>query len=792
MNRPAPPHIQNILNRLQGVRQTADTEWEARCPAHDDQRASLSVGIGAEERGLIKCHAGCHMLTVLRAISLSLSDLYPQGHPGRERLAGRRRSGRIVATYDYRDAEGAMLFQVVRFDPKDFRQRRPDGNDGWTWGIEGIPRVLFRLPELLVANPADWVYVAEGEKDVLALVAAGLVATCNPGGAGKWDKLADDAALAGHRVCIVADADGPGRAHAADVAARLYGRAADVRTLELTGAKDPAAWLAAGGTAARLAELCEAAPTWTPGHESQRARIVQSNEHLRDLTDACVAALQAANEPPVTFVRCGELVRIAADENGAPRIEPYDKPRLRGRLCEVADFYALRKVGEEWVEVIADPRVSVVENVLTRGAWELPALANITRAPILRPDGSISTVPGYDPETRLYYQPEPGLTLGEIPTMPSVHDVDASMDKLLTVIADFPFADDASRANALAILFTLLMRSIIRGNVPLAIVDAPVQGTGKSLLVMALASIAIGAVCGESIPTDRNEDEWRKKITSILLRGSPFVLLDNVPDGTAVDSPALAAVLTSHEWSDRKLGSNESLVLPARAVWAATGNNLRIEGDMPRRCYLIRLDADTEQPWTRTGFTIADLDRHVHEHRAELLAAAFTVIRGWYHADCPQAAVPRLGGFDGWAQTVGSVLAYAGVEGFLGNLEQVVQNRDEESRQWAQFFEAWFYEFGDRLVTTDDVCSRLCGTETQHEVALPDVLLVNRDRGPGSLRRSLGRQLGKLTGRIYGGRKLCNGGDDSRKRVRMWCLTSNNCEDMRGHCEDIFSNVLAP
>ena len=144
------------------------------------------------------------------------------------------------------------------------------------------------------------------------------------------------------------------------------------------------------------------------------------------------------------------------------------------------------------------------------------------------------------------------------------------------------------------------------------------------------------------------------------------MLLDNIPDNTTIAAPALAAALTTYEWSDRRLGKNESLRLPSRSVWAATGNNLRVAGDMPRRCYSIRLDANAERPWERTGFAIQGLEQYAARNRGDLLAAALTIIRGWCVAKMPQATVPVLGGFEEWASTIGSVLAFAGIAGFLG------------------------------------------------------------------------------------------------------------------------------
>ncbi len=94
---------------------------------------------------------------------------------------------KIVATYDYKDESGQLLYQAIRYDNKDFSQRKPDGKNGWKWNLGGVRRILYRLPELLQANPDDWVFIVEGEKDVDRLYGEGLIATSCPMGAGKWD-----------------------------------------------------------------------------------------------------------------------------------------------------------------------------------------------------------------------------------------------------------------------------------------------------------------------------------------------------------------------------------------------------------------------------------------------------------------------------------------------------------------------------------------------------------------------------------------------------------------------------
>lgn len=235
--------------------------WEARCPAHEDGNPSLTVHEGEDGKVLVRCHAGCSFADIVAAVGLEQVDLFNNNHGDRGR--GRKV---IVAKYDYHDLGGAVLFQVVRYQPKDFRQRRPDGNGGWTWNLQGVQRVLYHLPTIAQVPEGSYVYVPEGEKDVDRLVDAGLFATCCPGGAGKWSTLCDDGALEGHHVVLLPDADGPGRNHAQDVARRLHGRAASIRVLELPGladGQDVSDWLETNDTE-ELDRLAVEAPEWEP------------------------------------------------------------------------------------------------------------------------------------------------------------------------------------------------------------------------------------------------------------------------------------------------------------------------------------------------------------------------------------------------------------------------------------------------------------------------------------------------------------------------------------------------
>lgn len=164
-----------------------------------------------------------------------------------------------------RDESGQLLFQALRYAPRDFKQRRPVGKGGWTWNLKGVRRVLNRLPELLAADPGATVFVSEGEKDVDRLVREGLLATTNPQGAGKW-RAEFAEFLRGREVVILPDNDQPGRAHAEAVARSLQGVAASVKALELPNLPDKgdvSDWLDAGGDAQALGAMAAALPEWT-------------------------------------------------------------------------------------------------------------------------------------------------------------------------------------------------------------------------------------------------------------------------------------------------------------------------------------------------------------------------------------------------------------------------------------------------------------------------------------------------------------------------------------------------
>lgn len=236
-----------VLPKLDGVRPSAGG-YTARCPAHDDGRASLSVGPGKEHPVLINCFAGCDRDDILAKIGLTWADLCSPREERPTADAEWTPRGPAVAVYDYVDEHGTTLFQVCRTADKQFPQRKPDPSkaSGWTWKLGDIRRVLYRLPQLIeAADNGRRVFVAEGEKDVHTLERVGEVATCCPGGAGKW-REEFGAYFLELDVTVVADADEPGRKHARQVAEALADVAKSVRIVEAAQGKDATDHLNAG------------------------------------------------------------------------------------------------------------------------------------------------------------------------------------------------------------------------------------------------------------------------------------------------------------------------------------------------------------------------------------------------------------------------------------------------------------------------------------------------------------------------------------------------------------------
>jgi 5S rRNA maturation endonuclease (ribonuclease M5) len=232
------------------------------CPFHEDHRPSLSVN---RNTGQYKCF-GCNS-------NGSLFDFYMvkhgvDFHTAKQELANLagvniETHKRIVKTYDYKNKSGDLLFQVVRYEPKGFSQRRPYGNGKWIYNLQGVQLAPYNLPEI---SKAKSIIICEGERDVDNLKNIGLIATCNPMGAGKWKPEYNDH-FKGKGVVIIPDNDEPGLKHGQTIARNLNGIAESVKVVQLPGLNDKediTDWLNKGGSKESLIEIIKDVSEWVP------------------------------------------------------------------------------------------------------------------------------------------------------------------------------------------------------------------------------------------------------------------------------------------------------------------------------------------------------------------------------------------------------------------------------------------------------------------------------------------------------------------------------------------------
>ncbi len=416
---------------------------------------------------------------------------------------------------------------------------------------------------------------------------------------------------------------------------------------------------------------------------------VTTDEHV--VNERAAAALGRAEN---LYQRGGFLVRVVCDDSPAakgirrplaPRIDILPASLLRERLTACARFVRLKTTDAGVEHIPEHPPGWCVSAVHARANWTGVAhLEAVVDYPVLRPDGTILTEPGYDADTCLLLMPTQALP--DVPDHPTRDDAAAARDELLDVVADFPFQHKVHIAAWLAGLLTPLCRFAFAGPAPLFLVDSNVRGAGKGLLLDCIAHIVTGARFTVATYT-ADEDELRKRITSLALGGDRLVLFDNL-DGK-FGNCVLDAALTGPAWKDRVLGVNRMAEAPLLMTWFATGNNVMVAADTARRTCHIRLESDRERPEERDDFRHRDLLRYVGRRRRRLLRAALTILRAYALAGMPDMGLPAWGSFEGWSRLVRSAVVWVGLPDPGKTRLLLQQNADVTAECMAQLLDCW-------------------------------------------------------------------------------------------------------
>lgn len=442
--------------------------------------------------------------------------------------------------------------------------------------------------------------------------------------------------------------------------------------------------------------------------------IIINQRHLRETSGDAYTVLLGANNPPQVFQYGGALARVTTG-NGRPGIQLLDPAMLRHRLERVASFVTIHSTKTGMYSQPASAPDRLVADMLAYPDWPgLPALQGVVTAPVVGRGGDVRIEPGYDPATGLYYHAGGPLVIGE--TDPTDERIAWAIGLILNdLLGDFPFKDEASKTNAVALLILPFVRPLIEGCTPLHILNAPTPGTGKTLAAR-VATLPFNPDGPAVMTAGQDEDEWRKRITSLLAGGASHLLIDNIKG--ALTSGSLAAALTTPLWTDRILGKSQVITLPNRAIWIATGNNISVDSELARRSVWIRLDSNAEKPWMREGFKHASLQEWTLENRGDLVTAALILIRHWFKAGCPPGR-QTVGGFESWARVIGGILEAAGIDGFMGNADELYEQSDPAAALWAAFVAEWWQQFQDGPVGVKQLI-QLADSEPPEKIGIPD------------------------------------------------------------------------
>ena len=498
---------------------------------------------------------------------------------------------------------------------------------------------------------------------------------------------------------------------------------------------------------------------WTPDHKKvkEQARreakdvdgdpeevFVNSGE-LSLLATICLDILAARNVE--FFIRGDMLVRPVIEEmvDGAkrktqvPALIQVTSPYMRDTLARHIDFKKTIYRNKEFVDVAIDPPKDLVEIVINRrGEWPFPTVSGIISTPTLRPDGSVLAEPGYDADTCLYVAPS--IELPVMPERPTRRDAEAAADLLEGLLVEFPFVDAASYSVGLSALITPVVRGCM-DVAPMHVTTAPAAGTGKSYLLDTASTICMG-VCCPVLSAGKTEEEMGKRLGAKVMAGHPILCIDNVESDLGGDD--LCQVVERKIVEVRVLGKSEMVRAVNRYCVFATGNNLRVRGDMTRRTLLAAMDAKCERPAERPFKS--DPVAMAGERRGDYIAACLTLVRAYFEAGRPAQKLKPMGSFGMWSDSVRSALVWLGYADPCVTIEATREN-DPELQQLTQFMQAWISEFGvDGERSTSEIAEHV-GLSLEKNRLMKEACEPFMRSGKLNV-MSLGRWLAKRRGRI--------------------------------------------
>jgi len=435
-----------------------------------------------------------------------------------------------------------------------------------------------------------------------------------------------------------------------------------------------------------------------------RDEIILSGDMMEE-SESIYKWLRKNNTPPSIFVRDRNLIRLVHvpskgifEVGNKAELEEMNQAKLRSYLMRRLSFFKYDvKAGKE---IKKNLNLQTCEILLSRHKWVFPQLEEVIRNPILAPDGEIVQADGYRPSMKAWVNLR-GMKVN-VPENPKLDDVEGAKELILQeLFYDFPFGEEASGSNALALFLLPYIRHLIKGPTPLHLISAPQRGAGKTLVVQITNLVATGT-WPETMTEGRDDEEWRKRITSVLIHSPTIVCIDNI--NRHLDSGSLASALTNPIWLDRLMGLSQMANVRNNAIWTATANNPTLSDEIERRCIYIHLDPQREDPENRTGFKHERILHWTLENRKDLLTAALILCRYWATQGMPLSRTHVLASFEEWSSIVGGLLESIGMaDEFMNNRNKYQSRTDMEKREWRVFVELWWGIYQTHSVASSDL-----------------------------------------------------------------------------------------
>lgn len=468
--------------------------------------------------------------------------------------------------------------------------------------------------------------------------------------------------------------------------------------------------------------------------EDGRPTIIVSVEEL-ETNNQAIAALSSRK----IFSRSGFLCALLDF-----KIKVLAHATLREELSAAARWVSKNKTNGGYERTIVPQ--SCVQAVYAREQWNgIPCIRGMVTVPMFRADGTVLTTPGYDPSSGLYYKPT--LDFGEIPESPTRDEAMAAKDRLLDLACDFPFESEIHQAGWLAGVLSHFVMHMITSPVPMFVIDANIRGSGKGRLTELAARI----VTGSTFPTmasNISDEELEKRITAKGLEACIAVLFDNVR--CRIGGSVWETLATTRKWDGRDLGKSKSLLVDIDFVTWLNGNNVALNGDMPRRTVHIKLNSPEERPEDRRDFKYPKLLDYALEHRAELVRCCLTIVRAYISAGRPDQDC-RLGSYEEWAAIVPSALMWLGMPDCTKSRLTFEKASGSDHNHLVALQDCWLRCFGAKSMLLRDVIRYADGISPL-AYELKDLLSQFGFGGKEIKSKSLSNKIGQFRNRNVGGK----------------------------------------